>query len=235
MKSLIVIACVFGAVAVASFVYWAKPLAQDSSASLPAEEEVYLLEPEQQMGVVGLNEQISGTFTVVNNTERTVTFDEPMKSCSCASAGLERRELGPGERCALTFAIQTGSRRAPRIETVGLNYTTSDGSRCGQLYARVKFVPKGVFEVEPAGVILTRTKPKASFVVRVDPKAERNKVIEVRSNHRCVKVDASALPTVTIELNLDTPDESILNTECLVYTNNSAEDTIRVPVQVRKE
>jgi hypothetical protein len=89
--------------------------------------------------------------------------------------------------------------------------------------------------VDPPQVRLTRSEPKASFVVRGDPRAEWHDVMAVISNHRCVKVDTRALPVVTLELDLTTPDESILDVECLVYTNNPVEDIIRIPVRVRKE
>ena len=97
------------------------------------------------------------------------------------------------------------------------------------------FIPKGVFETDPTDITLTSAKPKASFVIRMDPTAEQNKVLDVRSNHRCVKIDTRALPTVSLELDLGTSDESILNTECLIYTNNAVEEIVTVPVRVRKE
>lgn len=194
-----------------------------------------MLEPEKQLGVVGLNEHVRGSFTVVNDTDTTITLGEPQKTCSCTTAELDRRELGPGERCTLTFLIQTGSRRVPRAEAVNVMYRTPDGAGVRQVSGRMCFVPKGVFDIEPTAVTLTRAQPKVSFVVRGDPAAERNKVMDVRSMHRCVKVDTRALPVVTLELDLETPDESILNTECVVYTNNPAEQMISVPVRVRKE
>jgi hypothetical protein len=50
-----------------------------------------------------------------------------------------------------------------------------------------------------------------------------------------VKVDTRTLPVVTLELDLETPGESILNTECVIYTDNLGEETITVPVRVRKD
>ena len=69
---------------------------------------------------------------------------------------MERRSLAPGERCSLTVVIQTGSRRGPRAETVSVLYTEPDGSNARQLFARVSFETKGVFEVDLPQVVLTR-------------------------------------------------------------------------------
>jgi hypothetical protein len=196
---------------------------------------VHFLEPQLQLGTVPPNEKISGSFTLVNDTSQPIDLCEPFKSCSCADASLDRRSLAPGERCPLTVVIQTGGRRGRRAETVSVIYTDPGGANPRQLIARILFEVKGVFEVDPPQVTLTSAQPKVSFVVRGDPRAERHDVVAVVSNHRCVKVDTRALPVVTLELDLGTPDESILDVECLVYTNNPAEDVIRVPVRVRKE
>lgn len=235
MKSLIAMSCVFGSISLVAFVYSAGIPSQIAPSPQPVRSGVHLLEPEQNLGIVGLNETRSGSFTVVNDTDQPITLGEPLKSCSCANAVLDRRELAPGEQCSLTFTIQTGSRRVPRVETIALLFTTAGSADPKQLLARVYFIPKGVFEVEPADVVLTRAVPKATFTVRANPAAERREVLDVRSNHRCVKVDTRALPVVTLELDLETPDEAFLNTECVIYTNNPAEDMIRVPVRVRKE
>ena len=235
MKLLIALACAFAVISLLAFVSWARTPSELPGAIPAVGGEVHLLEPELRLGVVRLNEQIRGSFTLVNDTDRPVTLCEPFKSCSCTDALLERRSLVPGERCSLTVTIQTGNRRGPRAETVSVVYSDPDGSNARQLFARVSFETKGVFEVDPPQVVLTRAEPRASFVVRADPGAERHEVLNVVSNHRCVKVDTRALPVVTLELDLMTPDESILNVDCVVYTNNPAEDTIRVPVRVRKE
>ena len=234
MKPLIVLAGAFGAISLASFVFWANA-AVPVAPPTPTPTSVTILEPDKNHGTVKLNESILDTFIIVNPTDRAIAFNEPMKSCTCTAAELDRRELGPGESGKLTVSIQTGSRRVPRVETVGLLYTIAGEPALHQLFAKMYFVPKGVFETDPVDITLTSAKPKASFVIRIDPTAEQNKVLDVRSNHRCVKIDTSALPTVSLELDLNTPDESILNTECLIYTNNAAEGIVTVPVRVRKE
>ena len=235
MKSLIFAVVVFGSIALSSLGYhfWLdEPVAIPETVTAPIVRGVYILESEKHFGTVGLNEDIQGTFTVVNDSDRAITLSEPMKSCSCTSAELGTRELAAGERCTLTFAVKTGSRRVPRVETIGLVYT-HEGREARQIFAKVYFVPKGVFEVDPSEVVLTKAQPKATFRVQGNPAANFHAVLDVRSNHRCVKVNVEALPIVTVELDLDTPDESILNVECVVYTNNPAEDTIRIPVRVR--
>lgn len=235
MKLLVYLSCGLTSVSIFAFAYHEFARARVAPASPPVRLVVYLLEPEKLLGVVGLNEQVRGSFTLVNDTDTTITLGEPLKTCACTTAVLDRRELGPGERCSLTFVIQTGSRRVPRAEAVNVVYTASDGAGTRQVSGRMCFVPKGVFDIDPTSVTLTRSQPKASFVVRGDPAAGRHKVLDVLSNHRCVKVDTRALPVVTLELDLETPDESILNTECVVYTNNPAEQMITVPVRVRKD
>lgn len=243
MRLLIALASGSALVSLVAFVTWARTSAQPQ-AEVPAEVQpsppvapagVHLLEPQLQLGAVPPNEQICGSFTIVNDTDQAVALYEPFKSCSCAEASLVRRSLAPGERCTLKVAIRTGSRRGRRAETVGVLYSDPDGPNPRQLIARVLFEVKGVFEVDPPQVTLTRAEPKASFVVRGDPGAERHDILSVVSNHRCVKVDTRALPVVALELDLGTPDESILEVYCVVYTNNPVEDMIRVPVRVRKE
>ncbi len=235
MKALSLLSALLGTISVASFVYAIKSRPEPVSAPTAERLGVYVVEPEKHLGVVGLHEQVRGSFTVVNDSDATITLGEPLKSCSCTTAELDRRELAPGERCSLTFAIQTGNRRGPRAETVSVIYTTPNGNGTRQVFAKVYFVPKGVFEIDPGSVTLTRAQPKVSFTIHTNPSADRRTVLDVRSNHRCVKVDTHALPVLTLELDLETPDESILNTECIVYTNNPAEETISVPVRVRKE
>lgn len=233
MKLLIATSCMFAAVSLGSFVYWAQSAAPPTAPPPePVRLGVHILEPEKRLGTVGLFEDLRGTFTVVNDTDRAVALGEPSRSCTCAAAELERRELAPGERCSLTYTVQTKNRRGPRVETIGLTYAAT-GDEARELFARVFFVAKGVFEVEPAEVVLTRAQSRATFVVRTDPAAQY-KVLDVRSDHRCVKVDTRALPAVTLELDLGTPDEAILDTECVVYTNSTVEEAIRVPVRVRK-
>lgn len=182
-----------------------------------------------------MNETIGSAFTIVNETSRTVTLLDPFKSCSCTDAQVDRRTLAPGERCSLKVSVSTGSKRGKRAETVSVVATDPDGSNQHQFVGRVLFEVKGVFEVDPLQLTLTRAEPRASFTVLGDPAADRHSVLDVKSNHRCVKVDVSELPLVKLELDLTTPDESILNVDCVIYTNNPAEDTIRVPIRVRKE
>jgi len=229
----------FALVSLVAFVSWSRTPADPQTGVPPAPPVapagVRLVEPQLQLGTVPPNEQIRGSFTLVNDTDQPIDLCEPFKSCSCADAYLDRRSLAPGERCPLTVVVMTGSRRGRRAETVGLTYTDPGGSKPRQLIAKVLFEVKGVFEVDPPRVTLSSAEPKASLVVRGDPRAERHDVMAVISNHRCVKVDTRALPVVTLELDLGTPDESILEVECLVYTNNPVEDIIRVPVRVRKE
>ncbi|MFO0804502.1 MAG: DUF1573 domain-containing protein [Gemmataceae bacterium] len=197
--------------------------------------EVRFVEPHLNLGTARLNETIGGAFTIVNETDRTVTLLDPFKSWSCTDARVDRRTLGPGEQCALKVSVNTGTKRGKRAETVSMIVTDPDGSNQQQFVGRILFEVKGVFEVDPVQLTLTRAEPRASFTVRGDPTADRHSVLDVKSNHRCVKVDASALPLVKLELDLTTPDESILNVDCTIYTNNPAEDTIRVPIRVRKE
>ncbi|MBP3957254.1 DUF1573 domain-containing protein [Gemmata sp. G18] len=233
MRLLVTISCILAAISVASFVYWAKGPVRAESVAAPVRRGVHFLEPDKQLGAVRLNETIHDSFTLVNDTDRTIMIGEPMKSCSCTTAELDRRELAPGERCSLKFAINAGGNRVPRRETIAL-VCTSAGSDAVQVFGRVYFAPKGVFEIDPTEVILTRAKPKATFVVSTASTAEQNKVIDVRSNHQCVHVDAGALPIVTLELDLNTRDEAVLEAECIITTNNPSEETIRVPVRVRK-
>lgn len=235
-RQFIVLASVFALVSLVAFVCWARTPDQLQTETPPAPPLAgHFLVSQLQLGTVPPNEKISGSFTLVNDTGQAIDLCEPFKSCSCADASFDRRSLAVGERCPLTVTIQTGGRRGRRAETVGVIYTDPGGANPRQLIARVLFEVKGVFEVDPPQVTLTSTEPKTSFVVRGDPHAERHDVLSVVSNHRCVKVDTRALPVVTLELDLKTPDESILDVECLVYTNNPAEDIIRVPVRVRKE
>ncbi|MFO0799501.1 MAG: DUF1573 domain-containing protein [Gemmataceae bacterium] len=235
MKALTLLSALLGTVSVASFVYALK-FQPETTPPPPAVERlgVHVLEPDKHFGVVGLHQQLHGSFVIVNDTDTSITLGELMRSCSCTAATLERRELGPGERCSLTIEIHTGNRRGPRVETVGVVCSASGSSSPQQILTKSRFEVKGIFEIEPGGVTLTRAEPKASFTIRAASSAEQAKVLDVRSSHRCVKVDTRELPIVTLELDLETPDESILNTECVVYTNNPAEETITVPVRVRK-
>ena len=247
MKSLITVAVLTSFLSAGSLAHWAflrraapeliarAPSASRAGASQPRSGTIYISEPALRFGHVGLNDTIRGSFTVVNDTDQSVSLAEPMKSCSCTAAELDRQELPPGEQCTLKFALHTGIRRVPRVETIAVTYAVAKSDAKQQLLAQVYFEPKGVFEVEPAQLILTRANPKATFVVRGNPSVGQHDVIDVRSSHSCVKVAALSLPVVTLELDLETLDEAIINTECIVYTNNPAEDVIRVPVRVRKE
>jgi hypothetical protein len=58
------------------------------------------------LGTVRLNERVAGAFTIVNDTDRTISLFDPFKSCSCTEANVERRTLAPGERCSLTVACR---------------------------------------------------------------------------------------------------------------------------------
>jgi|GEM_PF-4638105 len=235
MKSLFILAGAFAAISVGSFISRFAS-ANRSEQALPAVVgDVRFVEPHLNLGSARLNETIGGAFTIVNESDRTVTLLDPFKSCSCTDAQLERRTLGPGEQCSLKVSVSTGTKRGKRAETVSVLLTDPDGSNQRQIVGRILFEVKGVFEVDPVQLTLTRAEPRATFTVRGDPTADLHTVLDVKSNHRCVKVDASALPLVKLELDLTTPDEAILNVDCLVYTNNPAEDTIRVPIRVRKE
>lgn len=238
MKSLFALAGLFATIALLSLISWFGTPAQIVADTVPPpvmQAEAHFLESQLQLGVAKLNQQIGGAFTIINDTERTISLAEPFKSCACTDASVEKRSLAPGERCSVTVAVQTGTRRGKRAETVSVLYTEPDGSNVRQMIGRVLFEVKGVFEVDPQQLVLTRAEPRASFVIRADPSADRHDVLDVKSNHRCVKVNISALPVVKLELDLTTPDESILNVDCTIYTNNPAEDTIRVPIRVRKE
>lgn len=235
MKLLLSPAVFSALVSVSSLAYWfAAPVPQSPpQVTPPVRPGVYLSETQKHVGEVGVNGEIRDYFTVINDSDRTVILGEPMKSCSCTVADIERRELAPGERCRLDFAIRTGTRRGPRAESIVLMYATPDGGT-QQLAARVLFVVKGAFDLDPVELELTRDRPKATFTVRGNDRAGNHKVLAVRSEHPCVKVDASALPTVAVELDLESPDESILNTECLIQTDHPSEDAIRLPIRVRK-
>ncbi len=237
MNKLLIACGLSGMFSLLSLLYWSQLAGPESPApedgSPPAPATVYLLEPEKNLGVVGLNEEIHGSFTIVNGTSKSVVLSEPMKSCSCTNAALEKRSLAPGERCSLGYTIKTGSRRVPRVETIGLTCTFDDGE-ARQFFAKIYFIPKGVFEIEPAEVVLTSERPKFSFVVRADSKAQFHQLLDVRSNHPNVKIDKSCLPAITLELDLETLGEAITNTECTVYTNNLTEPVISIPVRIRK-
>ena len=74
MKLLIALACAFAVISLLAFVSWARTQWEVPGAIPAVGGEVHLLEPELRLGVVRLNEQIRGSFTLVNNTDRTVAL-----------------------------------------------------------------------------------------------------------------------------------------------------------------
>ena len=161
MKSLIALSAAFAFISVFAFAKWVRSPSDAPSVLPTATAEVHFLEQELQLGTVRLNEQIGGSLTILNDTDQPVVLCEPFKSCSCTEASLDRRTLAPRDRCSLTVAVQTGNRRGKRAEAVSVVCTAPDGSNARQLVGRVLFEVKGVFEVEPGQVSLTRAEPRA--------------------------------------------------------------------------
>ncbi|MDY3557203.1 hypothetical protein R5W24_006390, partial [Gemmata sp. JC717] len=88
-------------------------------------------------------------------------------------------------------------------------------------------------EVEPLEVVLTRSAPRATVTVRSDDPDAIKKVLRAESRYPGVTVDSSRLPVVVLELNGETT-ESVLNTECVIYSTVPGEESITLPVRIRK-
>lgn len=195
---------------------------------------VYIEQPVVDFGRVGLNKAIGGTFTVVNGSDRTVTLSEVGKSCACTSAEVSASVLAPSERATVSFQVRTGDRRGGRAESIVVQFNSPPDEQAERLFAKVMFIPTGVFDVSPPQVVLTSLKPKAEITVLSDSATGGQKVLRVESRHPCVKVNASRLPAITLELDPDVASESVVNTECLIYTTVVGEEAIAIPVRVRK-
>lgn len=84
------------------------------------------VEPEQHdFGMVAPDQVVTATFRVVNHGPGAVTLADPMKSCTCASAVLDRRELAPGEAATLTVHWRTAGKDGRTRDTVALQYSSA--------------------------------------------------------------------------------------------------------------
>ena len=194
---------------------------------------VHVSEPVVDLGRVGLNQTVGGSFAVVNDSPHAITFGQIAKSCACTTAELSVGELPPGGRAEVKFQVRTGDRRGGRLESVAVPFRTTPGEPEELVFAKVAFVPTGVIDVDTPEVVLTRRDPKAVLTLVAAPAALKQ-VLRVESQNRCVEVDTSRLPKVVLELDETVPSESIVNTECVIYTSVPGEDVVRVPVRVRK-
>ena len=108
--------------------------------------------------------------------------------------------IAPGGRTTLNYTIAVDNRRLPRAEGIMVGYDTGEGTTPRELIMRVAFSPRGRFNVEPMSILLTKDAPKATLTVSIGPGDGPGQVLDVTSGHRCVRVDKSKLPTITLDL-----------------------------------
>ncbi|MDY3558270.1 DUF1573 domain-containing protein [Gemmata sp. JC673] len=249
MKSLIAAALTGAIVSLGSLGYWALARTSASPAPQSVEEpapvainprtqadrrgQVYISEQIINYGRIGLHDTPSGSFFVINESDRTITLDQLVKSCGCTSAELGKREIPAGGRTEVKFSVRASGLRGPRVESIGVTFLNGEGEICGPIVAKVFFSPAGLLDVDPSDVVLTKDNPRATVTVRSEDPEALKKVLRAESRHPGITVDGSRLPVVTLELN-DQMNESVLNTECSIYTTVIGEEFIRVGVRVRK-
>ena len=190
-------------------------------------------DPVVQLGRVGLNDTARGSFSVVNESSQTIRLDQITKSCGCTTATFGAREIAPNGRAEVRFEVRAGGQRGPRAETIGVTFADSRGGVHGPLVAKVLFTPTGALEVEPPEAVLTRNDRRVTLTIRSDDEATLKKVLRAESSHPSIRVDAGRLPVVELEL-ADGENESVLDTEVVIYTTVFGEEVIRVPVRIRK-
>ena len=77
-----------------------------------------------QFGNVGQGAVLDATFEVTNNFQGPVEITEVNTGCSCRSAIVSRKYLGPGERSSVKITWSVGAKRGEVADEVWLVYTT---------------------------------------------------------------------------------------------------------------
>lgn len=104
----------------ASGYWWLQSRSATASANLTG----VVVEPaEHDFGAVEQGPTLYTQFTVTNHGPGEVTLGEPMKSCACASAELDRRYLRPGESATLTVGWRTAGKVGRSRETVAIQHS----------------------------------------------------------------------------------------------------------------
>jgi hypothetical protein len=232
MRLLMALSVTFAVLAVTLFVLDANQADAQATPPEPVPARVGFVKSTLEFGVVPLNDKIEGTFTIVNTTPDTITFDEVRKSCSCAEVSIDKKSLPTNDTAQLKFVIRTGNRRGLHADAIMLPYQVN-GVLKAELIGAIKYHCKGVFEVEPPRLVLTPAQPEASFTITVDAKADKKKILGCTCNVDWVIVDTTSLPTVKLRLDAAKAYEKTLDAVCTVHTDNIAEEAIKVPLQLR--
>ncbi|MGL4421970.1 MAG: DUF1573 domain-containing protein, partial [Gemmataceae bacterium] len=145
-------------------------------ADTPHGDGAYFAEELIELGIVPVGTDATGKFIVKNIGPKSVQFLEARKSCSCTDVTIEPKTLAPGAEATMGFSVRTGALRKPRIESIYLAYRVENEPVAKELTARFTFDPRGVFDITPTSLELTREKPQATLMIEPNARSAGVKV-----------------------------------------------------------
>lgn len=74
------------------------------------------LQPQMiEFGEVEVGELLEGTVEILNGTDRTVRFEELIRSCGCTDASIEPQEIAPGAKALLKISLEPSATRTSSV------------------------------------------------------------------------------------------------------------------------
>lgn len=71
-----------------------------------------------EFGEVEVGEPLEGTVEILNRTDRTVRFEELIRSCGCTGASIEPQEIAPGAKAFLKISLEPSINRDSSVVTI---------------------------------------------------------------------------------------------------------------------